>query len=102
MRNYQNDRGFFLGFGRAGKHVRQFDFRVVVSRVAGSFFAVLDGFLGAPLDARQALFAPALPGRLARGHDDIFRRADFLADRATIAFLIHPEFFIHLGNLGET
>ncbi len=43
------------------ENVWQTDFRMVIALVCGGFFAILNGFLRAPLDTGQALFALVKP-----------------------------------------
>ncbi len=43
------------------EHVLQIDLRMVIALVCGGFFAILNGFLWAPLDTGQALFAQVKP-----------------------------------------
>ena len=74
---------------------------MMVPLVFRGFLAILNGFLGAPLNTGEALFASVKPGWLFIAHLNIVGRADFRADPATIAFLVHPKILIQFANTWE-
>jgi hypothetical protein len=67
--------------------------------VFDGFFSILNGFLWAPLQAGEALFASVKPRRFFIDHLDIVGRPNPRADSAAIAFVIHPETFIHFTDM---
>jgi hypothetical protein len=71
----------------------------MIPLVFGSPFPVLNRFLGAPLDAGEALLASVKPHRFLIYHFDIVRWTDFGADSTAIAFIVHPEIFVHFVDL---
>jgi len=83
---------------RLFEQVLQNDFRVVIPRIVGGFFSVLNRFLGTPLQASEALLASVKPRWLSVDDLDISGRTDFRADSTTIAFIVHPEFLVHLSD----
>lgn len=75
---------------------------MMIAFIAECPLAELNGFLGAPLEASQALLAMMIPDGFVIGvHFDIPAGADALTDPAGIAFFIRPETLIHAGNTGE-
>src|SRR4030043_1913729 len=87
----------FIRF-RLFEHVFQRDLRVMIPRVFDGFFPILNGFLWAPLQAGEALFASVKPRRFFIDHLDIVGRTNPRADSAAIAFVVHPETFIHFED----
>jgi hypothetical protein len=81
------------------KDVIQGDLGVTIPLVFGGLFPVLNRFLGAPLQAGEALLASVKPHRFLIYHFDIVRRADFGADSTAIAFIVHPEILVHFVDL---
>ena len=65
--------------GRGFQHVRQLDVRMVIPLFARGVAAELDGCLGAPLQAGEALFATLLPGRFCADSQIIDVHASFQA-----------------------
>jgi hypothetical protein len=91
-------RSSFIRF-RLFEHVFQRDSRVIIPRVFDGFFSILNGFLRAPLQTGEALFASVKPRRFFIDHLDIVGRTNPRADSAAIAFVVHPETFIHFADM---
>lgn len=74
---------------------------MVISLIPGRFFAELNRFGRAPLDAGETLFAMVQPNGSVRLQFDVSRGTDLLADPAGIAFFIDPETPVHRRNMGK-
>jgi len=72
---------------------------MAVSFVLRRFFAVLDGFLRAPLKAGKTLLAAHAPNRFSVLKNDIVDGAHLAANSAMAAIIIDPEFPIHFRDL---
>jgi hypothetical protein len=72
---------------------------VVVAFSSYCFFAVLDGFYGAPLQAGHALLAVIKPYRLFFYKFYIFSRADFGAYSAFCAGVLKNKFLVGAADL---
>ena len=70
----------------------------MITFILRGLLAILNGLLGAPLNAGEALLAVVQPGRFVCCYDNIIHRTGFCADAAAIAFLVHPEILIHLRD----
>ena len=74
---------------------------MMIPLISGSFLAILDRFLRAPLQAGKTLLTSMIPDRSPFTHCDISGRTNFAADFACVAFVIDPELFVHFGYLGK-
>ena len=89
------------GFPGYGKHIFQYYFRMMVSLIPGSFFAVLYCFFRAPLNTGKALFTFMQPHWFIRVHFNVPTRANLFTDAAGVTFSIGPKIFIQRRDVWE-